>query len=194
MAAITRVLGSAIQSPKNAEISSKWVDSIWSDLKSFLRFLESVLMDAAVKIMCSVAAADKAAGAVLASKGVPVLLQVAKDSGMTLSSSEVDRARVLRLARQLIEASGRSVPMEWLDDAVAVTRATFEDKEESDLEAREEAVRLLMAVSAKADSDVETALTTCFDRGTREKGFLGVPVLKALTVHLMDMKTCRYVS
>jgi hypothetical protein len=43
------------------QICSNWTEMIWSDLKSFLRFLESVLMETAVKILCSIAEADKVA-------------------------------------------------------------------------------------------------------------------------------------
>jgi hypothetical protein len=40
------------------QMCSKWTEMIWSDLKSFHRFLESV-METAVKTLCSVAEADK---------------------------------------------------------------------------------------------------------------------------------------
>ena len=177
--ALTARLGSAIQSPVNHGILNDWIGLVWADLKSFLKFLESNLMETAVEILARVASADKIVGDDLVHRSLPVLIEVTEKSE--------DQARILDLASRLLRTKpirGKTSP-DFAPSFLSLCEKCLEQDERSVRDAASRALRF--GRQSMNYSLIEDRLSRAFALSVQDRDYLGVAERAELTLAMTDL-------
>lgn len=177
--AVTKKLGSSLQTAENSAILLNWIEITWSELKPFLKFLETNLVEIAVEILACLCSADDHICEPLLNESIAVLINV--------HQTAAEKIRIHEMMCKILEAGFplKAIP-DWTQDFIKICET---DAMSSNMVLRHIShVTVAKATLKVPCSSITIALVNFFNRTTVDFNYINMSTMKELAKSLSVKK------